>query len=310
MSDGAGAVPAQATMPPELAKFVERGRTAVDAMFTEILPSAQASPVVLHGAMRHAVFAGGKRLRPLLLIASGEAYGAQLEELLPAACSIELIHTYSLIHDDLPTFDDEELRRGSPTLHVLHGEPLAILAGDALQALAFETLARAGERSRYPKRWIRASKEIAHAAGSIGMCGGQFMDVESVGQELSLDQLCVLHNAKTGALITASVRAGALIAGASETERAAIGRFGEAIGLCFQIVDDVLDVVGSTDALGKTPGGDAARAQPTFPKLIGTQSAREEAVQLYREGTAALEPLGKRALILNALAGYVVDRDR
>lgn len=293
---------------PALRRFLEAERIRVDAALDAALPPADTPPATLHEAMRYSVFAGGKRLRPLLAMAAARACGGTAEAALPAACAVELIHTYSLIHDDLPAFDDEELRRGKPTSHAVFGETVAILAGDALQALAFEQLAAAPKAE--PGRVREALRVLARAAGSVGMCGGQTMDVEAAGGRLDIHRLRTLHALKTGALLTASVLCGALLAGAADDDLAALRTYGDAVGLAFQIVDDLLDVEGTVEDLGKRPGGDADRAQPTFPTLIGVDAARHEARQLRDRAMAALEPFGEGGAILRELADYIVDRDR
>lgn len=299
---------AQAGPPQALAEFLQQGQARVERALDRLLPPATTRPTALHEGMRHALFAGGKRLRPLLVIAGAQACGADGEQVLPAACAVELIHTYSLVHDDLPSFDDEELRRGQPTCHVLWGEAEAILVGDALQAAAFEHLAEAGSDSEHPDRWLRATAVLARAAGSIGMCGGQMMDIQAAGQEISVEALRRLHAAKTGALLTGSVVSGAIIAGATAGQEAAMREYGDCVGLAFQIVDDLLDVEGTVEQLGKRPGGDADREQPTFPALIGLDATRAEAVRLRREAMTALASFDTRAEPLRLLADYIVSR--
>lgn len=294
----------------DLSTFMQRERARVESALAAVLAGPEAEPESLHRAMRHSVFAGGKRLRPLLVIAAGKACGGQSDEVLAAACSVELIHTYSLIHDDLPSFDDEQLRRGKPSCHVLFGEAIAILAGDALQALAFEHLAHAGRGSPHPQRWLAAIDAVGAAVGSIGMCGGQTMDLEAAGGSLQIEELRCLHAAKTGALLTASVLCGGILAGASGADLVALRRYGDAIGLAFQIVDDLLDVEGDVAQLGKRPGGDADRGQPTFPALVGTDQARDETQRLMRQADDALESFGDAASTLREIAAYIVDRSR
>lgn len=293
---------------PALRAFMERERSRVELALDDLIPAAEQQPPSLHRAMRHSVFAGGKRLRPLLVIAGGQACGARPEEVLPAACALELIHTYSLIHDDLPAFDDEELRRGKPTCHVLFGVTVAILAGDALQALAFEHMAQATVGTERPATWLRAIALLGAAAGSVGMCGGQTLDIEAPGQQLDIEQLRALHAAKTGALLTAAVLGGGIVAGADETALTALRIYGDAVGLAFQIVDDLLDVEGDVAQLGKQPGGDANRGQPTFPSLVGVEAARAEARQLREKADDAVAIFGEAGTTLRLLAAYIVDR--
>lgn len=291
-------------------EILTRYKERVDRALDELLPAESEAPTTLHQAMRYSVFAGGKRLRPALLLAAGRACGAGQSELLPAACAVELVHTYSLIHDDLPAFDDDDVRRGSPTSHVVFGEAVAILAGDALQAEAFRVLAEAAEAGLDPRPVSRALGELTRAAGSRGMCGGQYLDVAAEGTALDLDTLRSLHGAKTGALLTACVRMGGHLAGADEALLAALARYGDAVGLAFQIVDDILDVEGSLEDLGKRPGTDALRGKPTYPALLGVDGARREATELRERALAALEPFGDAAQELEALARFVVDRVR
>jgi len=289
--------------------YMDSARPRIDAALGAVLPNGDTLPASLHAAMRHSVFAGGKRLRPMLALAGCGACGVDPELAMPAACAVELIHTYSLIHDDLPAFDDEELRRGQPTCHVTYGETVAILAGDALQALAFEVLAEATLNGDSTSGWAAASREMARAAGSLGMCGGQTLDIEATGQSLDVAALRQLHAYKTGALLTASVVCGGMVGGADEVATAALRVYGDAVGLAFQVVDDLLDVSGTAAELGKNPGGDAARAQPTFPTLIGVEASRTEATRLRDEAIAALDPFAPDAVApLRGLAEYIVAR--
>jgi geranylgeranyl diphosphate synthase type II len=285
-------------------------RALVDQALDDVLPPPERPPQRLHEAMRYSVFAGGKRLRPILLLATGESCGAAREELLPAACAVELIHTYSLIHDDLPVFDDDDYRRGLPANHKAFGEAVAILAGDALQALAFQCLGEAARLSTHPERWLEAVAELGSAAGSTGMAGGQYADVAAQGADLDLDALRALHGAKTGALLTGCVRVGAILAGVEPDTLERLNAYGKAVGLAFQIVDDILDVEGSLEDLGKRPGGDAARGKSTYPALLGLAGARAEAERLRAVALASLEPLGAGAAPLAALADYIVERSR
>ena len=285
-------------------------RELVDAELDAVLPPADSPPEQLHAAMRYSVFAGGKRLRPILVLAAGEACGAPPEELLQAACAVELLHTYSLIHDDLPAFDDDELRRGQPTNHVVYGEATAILAGDALQTLAIAQLGRAAAGAEDPRPWIAAITELTDAAGSMGMAGGQCMDIEAEGRSLDLDALRSLHALKTGALLTACVRMGAHVGCADEATMEALTRYGRAIGLAFQIVDDILDVEGSVQDLGKQPGVDADRGKQTYPALLGVEASKAEAERLCADAIAALAPLGSGTEQLKAIADFIVQRSQ
>lgn len=289
--------------------FMDTTRPRIDAALDALLPLANLQPANLHGAMRHSVFAGGKRLRPMLVLAGCGACGVEPDMAMPAACAVELIHTYSLIHDDLPAFDDEALRRGKPTCHIEYGETVAILAGDALQALAFEVLAEAAVGAGGPTSWAAVSREMARAVGSQGMCGGQTLDIEAAGRSLDVAALRQLHAHKTGALLTAAVVCGGMVGGADAAGIAALGVYGDAVGLAFQVVDDLLDVSGTAAELGKNPGGDAAREQPTFPTLIGIEASRAEATRLRDEAIAALDAFAPAAVApLCALAEYIVSR--
>ncbi len=285
-------------------------RQGVDQALDALLPPESEPHTGLHAAMRYSVLPGGKRLRPILLLTAGQALGAGLEELLPAACAVELIHAYSLVHDDLPSFDDDSLRRGKPSCHVAFGEPQAILVGDALQALAFSTLAQAARRSAEPALWAAAVDELSAAAGSNGMAGGQWLDIEAAGGSLDLAALETLHAAKTGALLTACVRIGAVLARADADTLQRLTTYGNAIGLAFQVVDDILDVEGSLNDLGKVPGVDADRGKPTYPALLGLEEARATAQRLRRVAAESIAPLGASGRPLGVLANYIIDRSR
>jgi farnesyl diphosphate synthase len=270
-------------MPPESgpARWLQRVEAALEAA----LPSADESPQRLHAAMRHAVLGGGKRLRPLLVYAAGTATGAD-EALLDApAAAVELVHAFSLVHDDLPAMDDDALRRGRPTVHVAFDEATAILAGDALQALAFAVLARAPADAGLRVAWLDA---LADATGAAGMCGGQALDMDATGQTLAHDQLQRLHALKTGALIRCAVRCGALAGGADATTLARLDDYATALGLAFQIRDDILDVDGDSAQLGKTAGKDAAQRKSTYPALLGRDGADAALAAQVRRMDAAL----------------------
>lgn len=293
-------------MQSELDAFGQRAEAALNAA----LPAATLAPERLHEAMRYAVLGGGKRMRPLLVYATGHALGAPLDRLDPSACAVEIIHAYSLVHDDLPAMDDDDLRRGQPTCHRVFGEAMAILAGDALQALAFELLANspALEELRATCR-VRMLHTLAAACGPSGMAGGQAFDLEAVGRDLSLAELERMHRYKTGALILGSVQLGALSAEVSEGERwEALNSYGLELGLAFQIQDDILDVLASTETLGKRQGADQARGKPTYPALIGLEKSQELARLHMNEAIAALRPLGENGAILEALARFTIER--
>lgn len=277
----------------------------VDATLAALFDTRPPVAPRLEAAMRHGLLAGGKRLRPLLVYMAGHALGAEDDALDAPAAAIELIHAYSLIHDDLPAMDDDDLRRGQPTVHKAFDEASAILAGDALQALAFEVLAS----SSHP-RLGSLVHTLAVASGRDGMVAGQALDLDAVGGHPDVEALAHMHAHKTGALIVAAVRMGGLVAVDKDDPRlSALIRYARAIGLAFQIHDDILDVTGDTVTLGKTSGADAARAKPTYPSLLGLEGAQRKAHSLIDEAIAALAPLGARAAPLADLAHYMIERD-
>jgi farnesyl diphosphate synthase len=275
------------------------------------LPPADRIPARLHQAMRYAALGGGKRVRPLLAYAAAEVAGGRAEAARPSegagsvALAVEFVHVYSLIHDDLPCMDDDVLRRGKPTVHVAFDEATAMLAGDALQAEAFRVLADA---PLSPELRARLTSMLAHAASTSGMCGGQAIDLAAVGCALTLDELERMHRMKTGALLAAAVRMGAAAGGADDTIAAAADDYGRALGLAFQIVDDVLDVEGTAESLGKTAGKDARENKPTYVSVLGLGAARARAAQLHREALDALGPLDARGRRLRELADFIVGR--
>jgi len=280
-----------------------------DAVLARALPPEDQPPTELHRAMRYAVLGGGKRLRPLLVYATGTTFGALLETLDASAAAVEIIHAYSLVHDDLPAMDDDSLRRGRPTCHVVFGEAMAILAGDALQALAFDVLAHDATLAGDAAIHVGMLRVLAVACGSHGMAGGQAFDLAAVGKALSPADLERMHVHKTGALIRASVRLGALAAGVRDAATLdALERYGHAIGLAFQIRDDLLDIEAGTEQLGKTAGKDVAAAKPTYPAILGVEASRDALSRLTREALAVVEPLGSRARPLSDLARFVADR--
>lgn len=281
-----------------------------DNAIARALPDEAQPPVELHRAMRYAVLGGGKRLRPLLVYATGLAFCAPLERLDSSAAAVEIIHAYSLVHDDLPAMDDDDLRRGRPTCHVAFGEAMAILAGDALQALAFEVLANDATLAADATTHLRMLRTLAAACGSHGMAGGQAFDLAAVGQRLSSSELERMHVHKTGALIRASVRLGALAAGCrDEATLAALENYGHSIGLAFQIRDDLLDIEAETEQLGKTAGKDVAANKPTYPAILGIEASRKALATLTDRALSAIAPLGERAEKLAALARFVALRE-
>ncbi len=274
----------------------------VESALARVLPAANVAPAKLHDAMRYAVLGGGKRLRPLLAFAAGEESAASRERLDSVACAVELIHAYSLVHDDMPCMDDDVLRRGKPTVHVEYDEATALLVGDALQSLAFQVLAEGGAHSEM-------FRLLAVAAGSRGMAGGQAIDLDAVGRQLAVPELEFMHIHKTGALIRAAVLLGFACGDKiSEADRASLDRYAKAVGLAFQVVDDVLDAEASTATLGKTAGKDARQGKPTYVSAIGASRSRQMAEELRAEAHAALKDLGTRAARLAALADFVVLR--
>jgi len=280
-----------------------------DAVLARALPPEDQPPTELHRAMRYAVLGGGKRLRPLLVYATGTTFGAPLETLDASAAAVEIIHAYSLVHDDLPAMDDDSLRRGRPTCHVVFGEAMAILAGDALQALAFDVLAHDATLAGDAAIHVEMLRVLAVACGSHGMAGGQAFDLAAVGKALSPADLERMHVHKTGALIRASVRLGALAAGVRDAATLdALERYGHAIGLAFQIRDDLLDIEAGTEQLGKTAGKDVAAAKPTYPAILGVEASRADLSRLTRDALAAVESFGARARPLSDLARFVADR--
>jgi farnesyl diphosphate synthase len=285
-------------------RLIEAWRARSEAALVHALADASAAPRLAE-AMRHAALGGGKRLRPLLVHAAGHAFGAQGEALDAPATAVELVHAFSLVHDDLPAMDDDALRRGRPTVHVAFDEATAILAGDALQALAFAVLARAPLPA---EARIELVRELALASGIEGMCAGQALDMDATGRALRLPDLELLHSLKTGALIRAAVRMGAIAAGAPEPARAGLDRYASALGLAFQIRDDVLDVEGDAAQLGKTAGKDAAQGKNTYPGLLGMAASQARLLELGEEMESALAPLGAAADALRVLAGFAVAR--
>jgi len=295
------------TAPPiTLARFLEGQRLLVDRELERILPAAGEYPTSIHEAMRHSVFAGGKRLRPILCLEGGRLFGGNEESLLRLGAALELIHTYSLIHDDLPALDNDDLRRGKPTCHKAFGEATAILAGDALLTLAFEIITGDGSPA---ERRLRIVHELAHAIGTRGgMVGGQVIDLEAAGHAATAAMVEYIHSAKTGAFMRAAVRSGALDAGAGEEDLSRVSVYGEKIGLAFQIADDILDITSSKEELGKSVGKDNQQQKATYPALHGLEESRRIAARLVQEAGEALEPYGERARRLREIAHFLIER--
>jgi geranylgeranyl diphosphate synthase type II len=298
--------PSAAPAAMNLHKFFEEDRVAVDAALDRFLPSESTEPPSIHTAMRYSVFAGGKRIRPILCLEAARIFDADISTAMYPACAIELIHTYSLIHDDLPALDNDDLRRGKPTCHKKFGEATAILAGDGLLTLAFHTI---GHMPGASERTVAVLQEVSSAAGTVkGMVGGQVADLENEGKHVNSVTLEYIHRAKTAALIRASVVAGAASAGAGSDDVARLRRFGETVGWAFQVTDDILDVEESSVALGKTAGKDVAQQKATYPAVYGLDKSHEIAANLAREAIAELASYGERAARLRALADFLVLR--
>ena len=290
---------------PELSPALRALIARADRALGDVLPPEDQLPIELHRAMRYAALGGGKRLRPLLTYATGHALGSNGPELDAPACAVELIHAYSLVHDDLPAMDDDAMRRGRPTCHIVFGEAMAILAGDALQALAFEILARGN-----PACGMDMLSALGHACGAEGMAGGQALDLTAVGRSLTLAELEHMHACKTGALIRAAVQLGALTARADTQALQALDRYATAVGLAFQVRDDILDVEGESSVIGKTAGKDAAAGKPTFPSIIGLDASRARLAELIDTARDAIVPFGERGALLDELAHYAANRIR
>ncbi|MBA3830640.1 MAG: polyprenyl synthetase family protein [Chthoniobacterales bacterium] len=291
----------------DLQNYLRTQQTEVDRALDRFLPKASVKPATIHRAMRYSLFAGGKRLRPILCLDAAEACSGLTESAMPLACALECIHTYSLIHDDLPSMDNDDFRRGRATCHKVFGEGIAILAGDALLTIAFEIAAQAEAWPRYDLREILL--EISAAAGSRKLIAGQVADLEGEGRPSSRAQLRYIHENKTAALLTTAVRLGAMSANATPTQLSAMSDFGRALGLAFQVIDDVLDVTQTSEKLGKSAGKDAAAQKATYPAVIGLDKSRAEAGRLTRQAHEALQPLGKKADTLHALANHLLERE-
>ena len=293
----------------DLKKYLERRRRQVDEALERWVVGEEEFPPQVHKAMRYSLFAGGKRLRPILTLSAAEAVGGKAREALPVACALELIHTYSLIHDDLPAMDDDDLRRGRPTSHKVFGEAVAILAGDALLTEAFRLMARPDLMKNLPsRRRLAAIHAVALSAGSQGMVGGQVMDMASEGEEIKPEILEYIHSRKTGALIGAAAAVGAVIGGGSPREVRALEEYGRKVGLAFQIMDDLLDVQGEETQMGKAVGKDRAKGKATYPALFGIEDSRRKAEGLVREAVTHLDPFNQRANPLREIARYILQR--
>jgi geranylgeranyl diphosphate synthase, type II len=290
----------------EIDTYVKTRRAEVDAALEAFLPSVDTEPATLHRAMRHSMFAGGKRLRPILTLAAAEACGGNPVDALGVACAVECIHTYSLIHDDLPCMDNDDFRRGHPTCHKVYGEAIALLAGDAMQPLAFELLLKSSPGNGYTQ--IDFVRELAQAASSRWLVGGQVMDLEAEGTKVSFEHLKRIHQGKTMAMLTVCLRLGGMVGGATEAELGALTIFGQTSGLAFQVIDDILDVTSTSEQLGKTAGKDLVAEKSTYPAILGLEASRAEAHRLTEEAHAALEIFGSRGQHLRGLADHLLER--
>jgi geranylgeranyl diphosphate synthase, type II len=279
----------------------------IDAALRRYLPNPTVKPHTIHKAMRYSVFAGGKRLRPILCLASAESCGGDVSGALPLACAVECIHTYTLIHDDLPCMDDDDLRRGMPTSHKVFGEGIAVLAGDALLTFAFELAAKAPGWPRYPVGEI--IQELAVAVGSRKLIAGQVVDLESEGKRVSLPVVRFIHESKTAALLRATIRLGAMSANAPPARLQCLSKFGMALGLAFQVIDDILDVTQSSETLGKSAGKDAAAEKATYPAVVGLEESRKAAKRLTEEAHRSLQAFGRKSDVLHGIADYLLDRE-
>ncbi len=292
----------------DLKKYLEARILSVNRALNGFLPRASTKPATIHKAMRYSLFAGGKRMRPAVCLAAAEACGGSERNAMPLACAVECIHTYSLIHDDLPAMDNDDFRRGKPTNHKVFGEGIAVLAGDALLTQAFEIAAKSKGWPRYSHRDIIL--EIAKASGSLQLIAGQVADLEGEGKKISADQLKYIHERKTSALLCCSVRLGGMSANCTAAQLKALTDFGYNVGLAFQIIDDILDITQTTEQLGKTAGKDTAAQKATYPSIVGLEKSRALASQLTQRAFAALKIFKGKAVALEALAEYLLRRDR
>jgi len=290
-----------------LKNYLKSRQKKIDRALDRYLPKENVKPATIHKAMRYSLFAGGKRLRPILCLAAAEACGGKIDRALPLACALECIHTYSLVHDDLPSMDNDDFRRGRPTCHKVFGDGIAVLAGDGLLTIAFEIVSRAKPTARYDMSTLL--REVAVAAGSQKLIAGQVADLEAEGQKANRAQLRYIHENKTAAILTTTVRLGAMSANANPKQLAAITKFGCALGLAFQIIDDILDVTQTSDKLGKSAGKDVAAKKATYPAVIGLEKSRAEAKRLTRKAHDALSIFGTKAEALHTLANYLLERE-
>ena len=292
----------------DLVSYLQESIEAVNRALDRFLPKAKTKPSTIHTAMRYSLFAGGKRLRPALCIAAAEACGGNREHAMAFACAVECIHTYSLIHDDLPAMDNDDFRRGKPTNHKVYGEGIAILAGDGLLTQAFEILVQGKTTKRYSHRAIVL--ELAQASGSLQLIAGQVADLEGEGKKISQRELQYIHERKTSALLRCAVRLGGMSANCSEAQLKALSDFGYYVGLAFQVIDDILDVTQSSEQLGKTAGKDLTAQKATYPSIVGLEKSKSIASKLTANAFKALQPFRGQAVALESLAKYLLERDR
>ncbi len=292
---------------PAFTNYLSDTAKRVDRALDVFLPKEKIVPTTIHKAMRYSVFAGGKRLRPILCLAAAEACGGDIESAMPAACAVEVLHTYSLVHDDLPCMDDDDLRRGRPTCHKVFGDGMAVLCGDALLTEAFLILAQTSQTPRYCMADF--IKELALTSSSRHLIGGQVMDLEGEGKSLTKAQLILIHKAKTAALLTTSLRLGAMTVNATPAKLEALTTFGQSLGLAFQIIDDILDVTQSTEVLGKTAGKDVNVAKATYPAIVGLEKSRKEAAALTKKAMHSIAVFGKKGEHLHQLADFLLGRE-
>jgi geranylgeranyl diphosphate synthase type II len=291
----------------DLRSYLTNRQQLIDRALDRFLPKEKTRPATIHKAMRYSLFAGGKRLRPILCLAAAEACGGKIDHAMPLACAMECIHTYSLVHDDLPSMDNDDFRRGRPTCHKVFGEGIAVLAGDALLTVAFEIVSHAKPTRRYDMPTLL--REVAIAAGSRKLIAGQVADLEAEGKTANRAELLYIHENKTAAILTASVCLGAMSANATSKELASTTKFGRALGLAFQVIDDILDVTQTSEKLGKSAGKDVSAQKATYPSIIGLDGSRAEAKKLTRQAHSALTIFGSKAEALHALANYLLERE-
>ena len=295
--------------PLNIKEYLNDMKTLVDGALERYIPSINSYPPDIFNSIRYSLFAGGKRLRPILLMASAETIGSKREEVLPFACAIEMIHTYTLIHDDLPALDNDDFRRGKPTNHKEFGEAIAILTGDALLTMAFEIMSDTRSMPHLnPPLILRAINEVARGVGPSGTIGGQVVDIESTGKEVDIPTLEYIHTHKTGEMILAAVRGGAILSNCQEDELNALTRYGENIGLAFQVMDDILDVEGESEVIGKTAGSDEKMKKVTYPSIFGIAESKKIASRLIDISIKSLEMFGERAEVLKDISEYIIAR--